>query len=113
MPLTIPEETHDKFKFSASGDTVVLKGEIDVQDPGIILNPFFNKVLTQMDNSVRIDITELDFLNSSGIKVFVSFIMKKQPDAKVIIKVDKSKTWQMTSVEVVQSLDENNIILES
>ena len=112
MAIKITEETHDRVTLSAADDTAILKGEIDVAKPGNILNPFFDKIKDQMDEQVRLDFTNLDFLNSSGIKCIVSFVMGKKPGSKVVFVVDSNKTWQETSLEVIQSLDEDNISIE-
>lgn len=112
MAIDIPEEIHGSATISATNDTAVLKGEIDDAEPGIFLTPFFNKIKTQMGNRVKLDFSLLEFLNSSGIKCIVSFVMGKHPGTQVIFVTDPGKTWQKTSLEVIQSLDEDNIFIE-
>ncbi len=113
MPVNIPEETHKNAVLFASGDTAVISGEIDDADPGLFLTPFFDKIKNQMDDVIRLDFTRLDFLNSSGIKCIVSFVMDKNPGTRVVFVTAPDKTWQKTSLEVIQSLDEDNISIES
>ncbi|MCG8632565.1 MAG: hypothetical protein MI863_01995 [Desulfobacterales bacterium] len=112
MPIHIPEKTNDKSVISGRGDTLFLRGEIDSVDPGIFLTPFFRAAREQMGETVKIDFTELEFLNSSGIKHIVSFVMDKKPGASIIFITDTTKTWQRTSLEVIQSLDEDSISIE-
>lgn len=112
MPIHIPEQTVNKSTLYGKGDTIFLKGEIDDAEPGIFLTPFFDLAKDQMDQTIRIDFRGLEFLNSSGIKCIVSFVMDKKPGSKIIFITDSGKTWQKTSLEVIQSLDEENIFIE-
>lgn len=112
MAINIPEQKYDNATISGSGDTLYLKGEIDDLDPGQFLTDFFETAKEQMDHLVKIDFTELEFLNSSGIKCIVTFVMDKNPDSKIVFITDNTKTWQKTSLEVIQSLDEENILIE-
>ncbi len=62
-----------------------------------------------MEDKVTLDFSELEFINSSGIKCIVSFILEKDESSKVIFLIDSSKSWQEKTLEVIQSLDEDNI----
>jgi len=112
MPIHISEQIINRSSLSGKGDTIYLKGEIDDVDPGVFLTPFFDLAKAQMDDVIRMDFTSLEFLNSSGIKCIVSFVMDKKPGSKIIFVTDRNKTWQKTSLEVIQSLDEDNISIE-
>jgi hypothetical protein len=112
MIFKIPKQTHNRATISAEGNTVILEGDIDHNDPEIFIRPFFNKVLSNIRELVIIDMRNLEFLNSSGIKCLLDFIKSKPQGAKVIIKTDKKKTWQRKSMTVLQSLDKDNITLE-
>ena len=112
MALDIPEQKVQRAIFFAQGDCVVLQGEIDQNDPDVFLDPFFKKVCEQMGESITLDITRLNFLNSAAISCLLEFIMNRKPRTRVTIKVDKSKGWQRYSINVVQALDADNIILE-
>ena len=93
-------------------DTIVLEGEIDQQYPDDYLDPFFADVIEQMGKSVTLDIAELDYINSLGIKCLVTFIVKRKANSKVFIKTNKSKSWQRMALKIIKSLDERNIIIE-
>lgn len=112
MPIQIDEQIHNKAIISGKGETLHLKGEIDDVDPGVFLTAFFELAKEQMDQIIKIDFSKLEFLNSSGIKCIVTFVMDKKPDSKIVFITDSNKTWQRTSLEVIQSLDEDNISIE-
>ena len=112
MALSIPQETYEKVTLSADNDTAIFEGKIDSANPDVFLTPFFDKIMEQMGEQVKFDVTRLFFLNSSGIKCIVRFIVNKNPDAKVIFITDKEKTWQRTSLSIIQTLDKKNISIE-
>ncbi len=110
--MNIKESIVGTARISAKDNTATLSGEIDMQTPGDYLNPFFKEVIQQMDGDVRLDFTCLEYLNSSGIKCIVSFVLSKPDDHRITFIVDKKKSWQKTSFEVIQSLDEDNIFIQ-
>ncbi len=92
---------------------VKFKGDIDMEDPGVLLDPFFNKlhegVVAQKIKEVRADFNELNFLNSSGIKAVAKWIMKLtelEDDRKYIIRIlyNRDITWQVTSLPTLNFL---------
>ena len=93
MPIDIPEQKYNKSCISGQGNTLFLKGEIDDVDPAGFLTPFFTTAKQQMDQVVQLDFRDLEFLNSSGIKCIVSFVMDKKPGASIVFITDSSKTW--------------------
>lgn len=112
MAFDIPKQTHNRAGLSATGNTIVLEGEIDHNDPEVFIKPFFNKVLSQMHELLIIDIKNLEFINSSGIKCLLDFLKARPRNTRIIIKIDREKTWQQRSMELIQSLDKENISLD-
>ncbi|MBN2536332.1 MAG: anti-sigma factor antagonist [Spirochaetales bacterium] len=112
MAINIPKKKYKRAVIYANGDTVVLEGEIDQSNPETFLEPFFKKASSLMTTFVYIDITGLEFLNSAGIKCILDFLMKRKSNSRVIIRTDRKKTWQRTAIDVIQSLDKENILLE-
>jgi len=110
--MNIKEKIDGSAKLSASGDIAKFEGEIDMQNPSIFLSPFFDEITEQMQEIVTLDFTALEYLNSSGIKCIVSFVLSKPDNSQVTFLVDNDKSWQKTSFEVIQSLDEENIIIQ-
>jgi hypothetical protein len=95
----------------AKDDTVTLKGEINQENPEHFLTPFFTKVIEEMDGDIILDLRELEFLNSSGIKPLLEFLMKRNKQWRVNIKSDPNSTWQRTSLKVLTGIDDN-VVLE-
>ncbi|MBN2738108.1 MAG: hypothetical protein JXR70_14085 [Spirochaetales bacterium] len=98
---------------SSAGIYIKFTGEIDMEDPSLILDPLFEKIHNgAIDNSIKevaADFKELTFLNSSGIKAVAKWIMKlsDMDDAsRYIITVihNKSVTWQVTSLPTLSFL---------
>lgn len=115
--LGIDPIIQDKIKIDvedeADGIKVVFNGDIDMEDPSIILDPLFEKIhigtLDLKIPEVIVDFKGLNFLNSSGIKALAKWIMKLAmlpPDQKykILIQHNKSITWQVTSLPTLTFL---------
>ena len=98
---------------NSEGLTVKFVGDIDMEDPSVILDPFFEKVHQGMVAHkipfVVADFHGLTFLNSSGIKAVAKWIMKLAmlpPYQKYVIRIahNKAITWQVTSLPTLTFL---------
>ena len=98
---------------SPGGVVIKFTGDIDMEDPSIILDPLFEKlhngVLQNNFREVTADFRDLNFLNSSGIKAVAKWIMKLSEvddTQKYIIKIvhNKDITWQVTSLPTLTFL---------
>jgi hypothetical protein len=96
-------------------------GDIDMEDPGIILDPLFDKLhrgmISQNLKEVCADFTGLNFLNSSGIKSVAKWIMKLSElssEIKYLIKIvhNKDITWQVTSLPTLTFLVPGGVKIE-
>ncbi len=96
-----------------NGVIVKFIGDIDMEDPSLILDPLFDKIHNGIiDNSFKeviADFKALNFLNSSGIKAVAKWIMKLSEvddERKYIIKIvhNKDITWQVTSLPTLTFL---------
>ncbi len=103
------------------GISVIITGEIDMQDPSVILDPLFDKVhkgaLSSGIKVVEADMRALTFLNSSGIKALAKWIMtlaSAPSDKRYTIKILHSKevTWQATSLPTLTFLVPGAVSLE-
>jgi hypothetical protein len=106
---------------AGAGISVAVEGDIDMQDPSVILDPLFDKVHKGcMDSgikSVALDVRQLTFLNSSGIKAIAKWIMNlagAPADKKYVIKIvqNKSIPWQTTSLSTLTFLVPGAVQLE-
>lgn len=107
---------------SREQDAILAKfrGEVSVEDPAAQLRPF----LTELDaaaksaKAVVLDFTELNFMNSSGIKQFVGFLLlgagrPADQRYKVRIRYKEAVTWQVTSLPVLGKLAPDVVELEA
>lgn len=98
---------------TADGVAVAVAGEIDMQDPSVLLDPVFASVhdgaVAQGLKVVEFDVRKLTFLNSSGIKAIAKWVMKlagTPADKRYQIKILQNKeiTWQATSLQTLTFL---------
>jgi len=115
--LNIDPVQQDKLQVevldNGEGITVKLVGDIDMEDPGLVLDPFFESVhqgvLVRKIPFVVADFKGLTFLNSSGIKAVAKWIMKLAmlpPDQRYLVRIahNKAVTWQVTSLPTLTYL---------
>lgn len=98
---------------TADGVAVAIAGEIDMQDPSVLLDPVFASVhdgaVAQGLKVIEFDVRKLTFLNSSGIKAIAKWVMKlagTPADKRYQIKILQNKeiTWQATSLQTLTFL---------
>jgi hypothetical protein len=98
---------------TASGVGVGFVGDVDMQDPSVVLDPLFDKIhsgcVSAGIKEVDLDFRQLNFLNSSGIKAIAKWIMKLgelPAEKKYVIKIvhNKNITWQVTSLPTLTFL---------
>lgn len=115
--LNIDPVQQDKVKIdildNAEGLMAKFVGDIDMEDPSIVLDPLFEKIHQGMVAKkipfIVADFNGLTFLNSSGIKAIAKWIMKLAmlpPDQKYQIRIahNKAITWQVTSLPTLTFL---------
>jgi hypothetical protein len=110
-----------EVKDTPAGISVIISGDIDMQDPSVLLDPVFEKVHTGcMEKGIKVveaDVRKLMFLNSSGIKAIAKWIMKlagTSADKKYQIKILQNKeiTWQATSLLTLTFLVPGSVVVE-
>lgn len=96
-----------------NGVTIKFSGDIDMEDPSLVLDPFFDRlhdqVMAEKIPEVAANFKELNFLNSSGIKAVAKWIMKlcELSDSErynIVIIQNKEITWQVTSLPTLTFL---------
>lgn len=112
MAINLPETRIDNAVLMGVDERVILKGEIDQNDPGLFLDPFFDDLYNQISEKLEIDIRKLNYFNSAAISSFLSFLIKAKKKAVITILIDRNKMWQRVSMDVVRSIDEARIRLK-
>jgi hypothetical protein len=92
------------------GTKVIIAGCINHPKPGIFMEPFLNKVHSSIiDNNIKtidVDITDLRFLNSAGIRELVDWVMKlnalEDPKKyKIKFLCSSEHKWQESSMSTL------------
>lgn len=109
--------THVKkggIELKAEGTTIFISGCVNHPSPGTFIEPFIsevhNNVLKQKIKEVVVNITDLRFLNSAGIRELVDWVMKLNSlndDEKYSIKFLCSSEflWQESSMSTLVYLN--------
>jgi hypothetical protein len=100
---------------------LVLRGKITSRDPGSELGPFFRKVheAAKQDriSELKIDVTELAFVNSSSIRLFVDWAtwLKQEIHPTYILRfiTDRTITWQRTSFVALTALAKEVVAVQA
>jgi len=99
-----------------------MSGMIDMRDPTLDILPYLLKiheeVLKKSLKNIKADFTDLTFMNSSGIKTIISWIMKlndvpAEKRYKINIIYNPNITWQESSIQVMQQLFPDFIVVET
>lgn len=117
--------TSEKFTIKSSarnGDFLItLNGEIDLENPSQILRPYLEtlhkKAIEEHCKAVIVNFHDLSFMNSSGIREFVHWILmlnniNERIKYRIVIQYLLGITWQATSLPVFQKLMPEFIDLE-
>lgn len=103
------------------GLTLVLSGDIDMRDTSLELLPYLleihNALILNNIKDIRLNLINLNFMNSNGIKTLINWIMKltEMPDDKqykIIITANNNIAWQESTLPVLQKLFPDFIIVE-
>jgi hypothetical protein len=87
---------------------LILYGDFDLENPYLVLDPFFDKVHSEMIKNeiknINVNAKELNFINSSSIKCIVKWIVaiQKIENLKrytITFLTNKNALWQNLSFE--------------
>ena len=120
MQISTVQAAGGKISLRVDGDTVFIVGEIDQLSPRDFMAGFLeivhNMALGEGLGEVKVNVTELAFLNSSGIKEFLSWILRRNripPEKKYKINFlfDPAVAWQPITLPRLRDLDAEGILL--
>ena len=120
MQISPVQVAGGKVSLRVDGETVSIVGEIDQMSPRDLMAGFFelvhNMALGEGLAEVKVDVTRLSFLNSSGIKEFLSWILRRNRIAsekkyRINFLFDPSVAWQPVTLPRLRDLDPDTIIL--
>ncbi len=113
MSLADIEPLHiETFSLQPTGPNgVQMKGTLTLRDPHQRVQPYLKRVHETAVRSglreVRVDLTELTFVNSSAIRLFIDWTVWLQKEPKryrLVFFTDSRITWQRTSFGALQSM---------
>jgi hypothetical protein len=101
-------------------DTVRLKGTITKKEPAADLDSFFKTIhrtaISERTTQVNVDVSELTFVNSSAIRLFVDWAtwVKNESTHRYKLRFLTSRhiTWQKTSFTALKSLMDGILTFE-
>jgi hypothetical protein len=102
------------MELKAEGTTVYISGCVNHPSPGMFIEPFIsevhNRTIEQNVKEIVVDITDLRFLNSAGIRELVDWVMKLgslTEDKKYKIKFlcSNEYQWQESSISTLVYLN--------
>jgi hypothetical protein len=120
MQISTVQAAGGKISLRVDGDTVFIAGEIDQLSPRDFMAGFLeivhNMALGEGLGEVKVNVSELVFLNSSGIKELLSWILRRNripPEKKYKINFlfDPAVAWQPITLPRLRDLDAEGILL--
>ena len=102
--------------------TIGFVGSISLRLPSEVLRPYFSDVhqaaVSDGLDELVVDFTRLDFMNSSSIRVLVTWLdwIAAEPDGKQYVlhfRTNAAATWQVTTLSVLQTLSKRHVKLSS
>ena len=102
--------TSSGIEMKAEGTTVFISGSINHPRPGEFMEPFIQKthesIIEQNIMEIKVDITNLKFLNSAGIRELVDWVMKlnhlpEEKKYKIQFLCSSEHKWQESSMSTL------------
>jgi hypothetical protein len=122
MQISTVQAAGGKVSLRVDGETVFVVGEIDQLSPRDFMAGFIevvhNMALGEGLMEVRVDVTGLVFLNSSGIKEFLSWILRRnrlpvERRYRINFLFDPTVAWQPITLPRLRDLDPTGVLLTS
>jgi hypothetical protein len=103
----------DGVEFIPMAAGVRIKGKMTSRQPEASIQPYLRKIHEEVCKlklpSVDVDVTELSFVNSSAIRLFVDWAMwakgtASEPLYKIVFQTKEGITWQRMTLTALTSL---------
>lgn len=116
MGLAITPINRDGVLMKVQKDTIYISGSIDNQNPESYMTPFLSElhenIIENGIKEMKVDIRKLDFLNSSGIKELVVWVMKineedENKKYRINFICNDNLNWQRSSISTLEYLNAN------
>ena len=116
--LNIETVSKSGIEMKVAGTTVYFSGSINHPRPGEFMEPFIqnihDSILKNHIREIKVDITQLRFLNSAGIRELVDWVMKMSslPDHqkyKIQFICSTEHKWQESSMSTLIYLNSENL----
>lgn len=121
MPIKIASVHEAGVKLEVKGNILYISGNIISETPGVFMAPFLRSlhenIVKNGLKTITLNVTELTFLNSSGIRELVDWILlleelpaEKQYSINIIY--NSRHLWQESSVSTLVYLNPNLVTKE-
>jgi hypothetical protein len=98
----------NEYRVWSQGNTIYFEGTMRLSGTEAYapINALMDEVLAENPSSVVLDLTELEFLNSSGINLLAKFTIavRKQPGVSISVKGAQRIPWQGKSLPNLRKL---------
>ncbi len=110
--------TYEKLTLSVQAGRVKLAGSIEMPNPNEVMQPFFSKIhdlmVSHQYKALEVDLSELTFLNSCGVKEIVAWILKQdeldmEQKYQITFLCNPNYSWQELTITSVVWLNPSQI----
>jgi len=115
------ENARASLENNNDGLTLILSGDIDMRDTSLEFLPYLlkihNALIQNSIKNIRLNLINLNFMNSNGIKTLINWIMKlteipEDKQYKICITANNNIAWQESTLPVLRKLFPDFIIVE-
>lgn len=120
-PLKSENLTAEALRIDEDTAALNLNGAIDMRDTSEVVLPYLiklhEKIISLGIKKLRLDLVELNYVNSNGIKSLINWIMKLNDltadnEYKIIIISNSEVAWQESTLPVLQKLFPTTLAIE-